>query len=142
KLEQAKLDGTLALEKQKQQAADKLDEKKFETTLILKAIDTPDREAQVKNLRFFVRAGFVADPGNKIEKMPLEDLPIQTSTSVSSADFTGIDPQLVDFLKSVSSSEKPDPSYIRLAQLQIPEIVHVPLNQNQTFALTSLIYSI
>jgi S1-C subfamily serine protease len=68
-VEDLKAKANISLEKQKQEAAEQLDRAKFETTLILKATEAPKREDQVKNLKFFLNAGFIHDPGEKIAKM-------------------------------------------------------------------------
>jgi S1-C subfamily serine protease len=65
-VEQLKAEGNIALEKQKQDSAERLDRAKFETTLILKAVEAPKREDQIKNLKFFLNAGFIKDPDGKI----------------------------------------------------------------------------
>jgi S1-C subfamily serine protease len=68
-VEDLKAKANIALEKQKQEAAEQLDRAKFETTLILKATEAPKREDQIKNLKFFLNAGFIHDPDGKIAKI-------------------------------------------------------------------------
>ena len=65
-IEELKVRGNIDLEKQKQDAAERLDRAKFETTLILKATEASRREDQIRNLKFFLTAGFIRDPDNKI----------------------------------------------------------------------------
>lgn len=65
-VEQLKADENIALERQKQEAAERLDRAKFETTLILKATEAPKREDQIRNLQFFLNAGFIQDPQGKL----------------------------------------------------------------------------
>jgi S1-C subfamily serine protease len=68
-IEELKVRGNIDLEKQKQDAAERLDRAKFETTLILKATEASRREDQIRNLKFFLTAGFIRDPDNKIANM-------------------------------------------------------------------------
>jgi hypothetical protein len=68
-VEKLKADASIALEKQKQDAAERLDCAKFETTLILKATEAANRDDQIRNLKFFLNAGFIHDPDGKIAKM-------------------------------------------------------------------------
>jgi len=68
-IEELKVKGNIDLEKQKQDAAERLDRAKFETTLILKATEAARREDQIRNLKFFLTAGFIRDPENKIANM-------------------------------------------------------------------------
>lgn len=56
-------------------AADKLAKNKFETTLILKAIEAPSRETQIRNLKFFLKAGFISDTDGKIAAIDEKDYP-------------------------------------------------------------------
>jgi S1-C subfamily serine protease len=74
-IEKLKVEGDLKLEESKQKANQALEQKKFETTLILEAIKTPSRSDAIRNLKFFVAAGFVADPDNRITKLSDESLP-------------------------------------------------------------------
>jgi hypothetical protein len=66
-VEELKAKSSIELEKQKQSAAEHLDRAKFETTLILRATEAARREDQVRNLKFFLDAGFIADPNGKIQ---------------------------------------------------------------------------
>jgi S1-C subfamily serine protease len=68
-VEKLKAEENIALEKQKQDAAERLDRAKFETTLILKAVEAPKRDDQIKNLKFFLTAGFIKDPDGKLAKI-------------------------------------------------------------------------
>ena len=63
-VEQTRVEGELALERSRQEAA-----------LILSAIDTETREAAVQNLRFFVAAGFISDPDGRIANLDDSELP-------------------------------------------------------------------
>ncbi|MCF6446083.1 lytic transglycosylase domain-containing protein [Nereida sp. MMG025] len=51
----------------------------FETSLILEAIDTEDRAEAIRNLRFFVEAGFISDVEGKISSLNDEQLPSQVA---------------------------------------------------------------
>jgi S1-C subfamily serine protease len=68
-VEKLKAEGSIDLEKQKQDAAERLDRAKFETTLILKATEAVRREDQIRNLKFFLNAGFIKDPDGKIARI-------------------------------------------------------------------------
>lgn len=74
-IEELKAKGNLELEKSKQLATEVLERKKFETSLIIEAIKTPSRSDAIRNLKFFVSAGFVADPDGKIANLKDENLP-------------------------------------------------------------------
>jgi S1-C subfamily serine protease len=50
-------------------------ERAWQAALILKATDTPKREDQIRNLKFFIEAGFIRDPDSKIAKMPEDAFP-------------------------------------------------------------------
>jgi Phage tail lysozyme len=78
-IEQSKVEGTLKLEQIRQEATLALEQKKFETNLIFEAIKTPSREDSIRNLQFFVAAGFISDKDGKISKLPLEQLPSSPS---------------------------------------------------------------
>src|SRR5262245_55125992 len=62
-IEELKVKGNLDLEGSRQKAAEALERNKFETSLILEAIKTPARSDAIRNLKFFVAAGFVTDTG-------------------------------------------------------------------------------
>jgi hypothetical protein len=68
-IEDLKAKANITLEKQKQDAAERLDREKFETTLILKATEAASRQDQIRNLKFFLNAGFITDAEGKIAKM-------------------------------------------------------------------------
>jgi hypothetical protein len=87
-IERVKADANIALENQKQIAAERLDRAKFETTLILKATESPKREDQIRNLKFFLKAGFINDPGDKIAQMEESELPSSPSPSVNGSNFS------------------------------------------------------
>jgi S1-C subfamily serine protease len=74
-IEEVKAHANIDLEKQKQEAAERLDRAKFETTLILKAVEAPKREDQIRNLKFFLTAGFIRDPDSKIANMDERSFP-------------------------------------------------------------------
>jgi hypothetical protein len=74
-IERVKATANIDLERQKQDAAERLDRAKFESTLILKATESPKREEQVRNLKFFLNAGFIRDPDSKIANMEVGDYP-------------------------------------------------------------------
>lgn len=74
-IERLRAQATIDLEKQKQAAAERIERAEFETTLILKAIEAPSRSDQVRNLKFFLNAGFISDAAGKIAAMNEADLP-------------------------------------------------------------------
>lgn len=74
-LKEREVQGNLDLEKAKQEANQKLERNKFETSLILEAIRTPARADAIRNLKFFVKAGFIADERGKIEQLTDDSLP-------------------------------------------------------------------
>jgi len=78
-IEKTKVQGNLDLEQTKQSSAEELARQEFETSLILKAIETEDREEAIRNLRFFVNAGFISDENGKISALSDEQLPSQVS---------------------------------------------------------------
>jgi hypothetical protein len=83
-IEELKAKGNLALERNK-----------FETSLILEAIKTPSRSDAIRNLKFFVAAGFVSDPDGKITKLSDENLPsISTPSPESSGRAIGATGQI------------------------------------------------
>jgi hypothetical protein len=84
-IEELKAKGNLDLEKSKQAAVESLERKKFETSLILDAIKTPSRTDAVRNLKFFVAAGFVGDPDGRIGRLSDESLPSIGEPSVFTA---------------------------------------------------------
>jgi hypothetical protein len=74
-IEELKAKGSLDLESSKQRATELLERKKFETSLILEAIKTPLRADAIRNLKFFVAAGFISDPDGRIAALRDESLP-------------------------------------------------------------------
>src|SRR5207245_323227 len=69
--------GTLAIFNNFFQArqAHNLEQDKLRSTLILKAIESPDADERKKSLKFFVEAGLLSDPEKKIERMNPENIP-------------------------------------------------------------------
>jgi hypothetical protein len=63
-IEQLKAKANIALERQK-----------FEATLIAKATEAPTREEQIRNLKFYVEAGFLEDSGQRIFNMKETNYP-------------------------------------------------------------------
>ncbi|MGX5828698.1 S1 family peptidase [Mesorhizobium sp. 43Arga] len=89
-VEGEKSKGSLAIEKLKAEANIELEKQKFETTLILKATEAPRREDQIRNLKFFLNAGFISDPDGKIAKMDeasFPSLPPPTTTAPTPGDI-------------------------------------------------------
>ena len=87
-VERLKAQAGIDLEVQRQKAAEKLDRVKFETTLILKAIEAAKRDDQIRNLKFFINAGFISDDEGKIAKIDEGAYPTLPPVSASTpADF-------------------------------------------------------
>jgi hypothetical protein len=74
-IERLKADASIELERQNQEFAERLERAQFETTLILKAIEAPQREDQIRNLKFFLNAEFITDPDGKIAGMDEDAFP-------------------------------------------------------------------
>ena len=74
-IERVKSNASIELESQKQKTLERLERAKFETTLILKATEASKREDQIRNLKFFLNAGFISDPGGKISNMDEDAFP-------------------------------------------------------------------
>ena len=73
---------------QGQQAHD-LEQDKLRSSLILKAIDSPDAEERKKALTFYVEAGLLSDPQGKIAAIKAENIPqaSQQQTPLDTANF-------------------------------------------------------
>jgi hypothetical protein len=84
-IEELRTKGNLDIERSKQLATESLERKKFETSLILEAIKTSSRADAIRNLKFFVAAGFVSDPDDKIARLSDESLPSISMPSQESA---------------------------------------------------------
>jgi hypothetical protein len=83
--EKLKVSGTLDLERHKQDAQRELERNKFETSLILEAIKAPSRAEAIRNLKFFVAAGFVSDEKKRIVNLRDDELPYLGSPSPASS---------------------------------------------------------
>lgn len=86
-IERLRVQANIDLEIRKQDFEERLRQSEFETTLIMKAIEAENRADQIKNLLFFLRAGFISDPDGKIALMDESELPtrIDPDTSTVSA---------------------------------------------------------
>ncbi len=62
----------------------KLEEKRLESSLILKAVETADRKEAKNNLIFFINAGFIEDPDSLIRNALELNTPVLPSTDLSS----------------------------------------------------------
>lgn len=82
-VEAGKNNAQIAIEDLKAKGNINLERQKFETTLILKATEAPRREDQIKNLKFFLNAGFIGDPEGKIAKIDEKAYP---STPIQSTE--------------------------------------------------------
>lgn len=83
----AGLDGYYSAEKARTDAAlaVELETRRFEAELILRAVDVEDREAAIRNLRFFVAAGFISDDEGRIGHLDDNALPSANSAFSISA---------------------------------------------------------
>lgn len=138
--------GELEIEKEKSRTSIELDRHKFETTLILKAVESPDENERTRNLKFFLKAGFISDPEGKLAAIKPEEYPssilsysLYPQQNLSDPAFASFPKVLIDFL---ARYEGPKASANALANAQkvIEEKVKVPLDDNQRSALMSLIY--
>jgi hypothetical protein len=68
------------------------EKRKFESDLILKAIETGDLEASTRNLGFLLKAGFIADPQGTIAALAKEEetVPVLPARAYTSGIFEGI----------------------------------------------------
>ena len=57
-----------------------LEQKKFESVLIQKAVEPKDKNEQMRNLQFLVTTGLIKDEGNKIMNINLNQLPATSSS--------------------------------------------------------------
>jgi uncharacterized protein len=72
----------LKLEQTKHEAAADLARQEFETKLIFRAIEGSDSaEERIRNLKFFLEAGFLTDPKHTIEKLDPSKFPSKVSPS-------------------------------------------------------------
>jgi hypothetical protein len=75
---------SIAIENTKQSAAADIARKSFESSLIFEAIKAPTRADAIRNLRFFVAAGFLTDSGGRIANLKDEEFPSQSNPSPTS----------------------------------------------------------
>ena len=81
-IEKLKVEGTLALERGKQEAAANLARSDFETKLIFRAIEgSTSEEERIRNLSFFLKAGFISDPHQKIASLKPSEFPSKVTTT-------------------------------------------------------------
>lgn len=85
KIEESRVKKTLNLEKSKQEFSEELERQKFETSLIFEAIKAPSRNDAIRNLKFFVAAGFISDSDGKIARLDDGSLPSLSQPSPESA---------------------------------------------------------
>jgi hypothetical protein len=82
KVESAKQDAAAKLAQQEFETKAKLARKEFETKLIFRAIEGSDSvEERVRNLKFFLDAGFLSDDGDKIRNLDPAQYPSVGSPS-------------------------------------------------------------
>jgi GH24 family phage-related lysozyme (muramidase) len=140
--ERIKANGAVEVDRQRQAAEENLKRIEFETSLIMKAIDTPNRDDQIRNLLFFVNAGFITDHDGKIGKMDLVDLPSAVaSPTTCTTTLAQFSPTLVEFLQRLEG-EAPDPCVLGRIQVALRDLVKVQLNENQLSALTAFAYNV
>jgi hypothetical protein len=113
----------------------KLERQKFESNLVLKAVETGDRDKAKVNLLFLVDAGFLADSKENIKKLQKEDVPVlppsnQAASSEQSSDartageweregFNQVLNKDVDAaIEAFSQSEKLQPKYHNVSEIR------------------------
>jgi len=75
-VEQNKSDASIKIEQRKSDANIELEKLKFVTSLVAKATETPNRDEQIRNLQFYVNAGFIDEPyATKIRAIELHPVP-------------------------------------------------------------------
>ncbi len=74
-IEELKVRSIIDVEQQKSLAQQILEREKFEATLVLKATESQSKEERIRNLKFFVNAGYIKDSGGLIAKMADNDYP-------------------------------------------------------------------
>lgn len=86
-IERLRAEASINLEKQKQDFEERIKKAEFETSLIVKAIEAPKREDQIRNLKFFLNAGFIDDEDGKIAAIKESDLPSLAAGSAPTGDL-------------------------------------------------------
>jgi hypothetical protein len=115
RIEELRTKANLELEKSRQLAAEALERKKFQTALILEVIKGSASEA-IRNLKFFVDAGFVEDPEGRIAK--LSEARVQSMVAGPSQGAPA--PQILRFIEGVDSAPTPMSADDMAAQLNDP----------------------
>lgn len=146
--ELTKANSELAVEAAKSRNTITLERQKFETTLILKAVESDDENERTRNLQFFLKAGFISDPDGKIARIKPEDYPsnlVKTSIDYSEQDlsdpvFSTLPKPLLD-LTAKFEGPRANAAALRSAIASVDKLVTVTLNDNQRSALASLIYN-
>jgi hypothetical protein len=88
-IEANRADASIKIEQRKADAGIELEKVRFVTSLVTKATETPDRGEQIRNLQFYVNAGFIDEPyASKIRSMKTDEFPSSTppGLNVVSAD--------------------------------------------------------
>jgi hypothetical protein len=80
--EEGKNNALVKIEGIKVDANIELDKRRFETSLITKATESPDRLEQIKNLKFYLKAGFLRDPEGKLADIDEDEYPSSTPPEV------------------------------------------------------------
>jgi hypothetical protein len=81
----------IEIEKIKANANIALDRQKFETSLITKATESGNPQERIRNLRFYLKAGFLTDPDEKIANMNVEDAPSSPNSVTAALSSAGGD---------------------------------------------------
>ena len=109
------------------------EKRKFESDLILKAIETGDLQASTRNLGFLLKAGFIADPHGTIAALAKEEetVPVLPARAYTSGTFEGIpaegvggDPEF----NLKKNRDKPPPQYVEktlqtIIEQKVPDAV-------------------
>jgi hypothetical protein len=82
-VEESKSTALIKIEEVKAKANIDLERQRFETGLITKATESPKREEQIRNLKFYLAAGFLSDPEHKIAAMNEDQYPSSPPPSIA-----------------------------------------------------------
>ena len=147
--ESIKASGQLEIEKEKSRATIELERKKFETTLILKAVESDDENERIRNLKFYLKAGFITDPDGKVAAIKPDEYPSNpakipspfTGTDLSDPAFSAYPKPLIELMRK-HEGQLANIAALQSAVSAVGRLVKVSINENQKSALTSLVYNI
>lgn len=73
--EGTKSKSAIEVERERSNAQQVLERQKFEANLILKSTESPSRDERIRNLKFFINAGYIKDGSDRILKMADTEYP-------------------------------------------------------------------